>query len=92
MDHIVIAKDLKGNVIDLKGHDLVAVELGHTDTDYTACLNVPSVGLVVAGDAVYNDVHLYLAESNAKSHLKWIAALDKIESLNPRAHTCVMFF
>src|SRR6266566_2895730 len=60
-DRLVIAEELKGNVIHLEGHELVAVELGHTDTDYTTCLNVPSVGLVVAGDAAYNDVHLYLA-------------------------------
>jgi glyoxylase-like metal-dependent hydrolase (beta-lactamase superfamily II) len=84
-DRLVIAEELKGNVIDLEGHDLVAVELGHTDTDYTTCLNVPSISLVVAGDAVYNDVHLYLVESNAKSRREWISALDKIESLNPRA-------
>ena len=64
---------------------MVAVELGHTDTDHTTCLNVPFVGLVVAGDTAYNDVHLYLAESNAKSRREWIAALDKIESLKPRA-------
>jgi len=30
----VMAEELKGNVINLEGHDLVAVELGHTDTDY----------------------------------------------------------
>ncbi|MGA7007917.1 MAG: MBL fold metallo-hydrolase, partial [Nitrososphaeraceae archaeon] len=84
-DRLVIAEELKGNVIDLEGHDLVAVKLGHTDTDHTTCLNVPAVGLVVAGDAVYNDVHLYLVESNAKSRQEWISALDKIESLNPRA-------
>jgi glyoxylase-like metal-dependent hydrolase (beta-lactamase superfamily II) len=84
-DRLIIAEELEGNIIDLEGHDLVAVELGHTDTDHTTCLNVPSVGLVVAGDAVYNDVHLYLAESNAKSRHEWIAALDKIESFNPRA-------
>jgi hypothetical protein len=40
---------------------------------------------VVAGDAAYNDVHLYLVESNAKSRREWISALDKIESLNPKA-------
>jgi glyoxylase-like metal-dependent hydrolase (beta-lactamase superfamily II) len=84
-DKLVIAEELKGKVIDLEGQDLVAVELGHTDTDYTTCLNVPSTGLVVAGDAAYNDVHLYLVESNAKSRWEWISALDKIESLNPRA-------
>jgi glyoxylase-like metal-dependent hydrolase (beta-lactamase superfamily II) len=84
-DKLVIAGELKGNVFDLEGRELVAVELGHTDTDQTTCLSVPSVGLVVAGDAAYNDVHLYLAESNAQTRREWISALDKIESLNPRA-------
>jgi glyoxylase-like metal-dependent hydrolase (beta-lactamase superfamily II) len=84
-DRLVIAEELDGNVIDLEGQELVAVELGHTDTDYTTCLNVPSIGLVVAGDAAYNDVHLYLAESSAQTRREWISGLDKIESLNPRA-------
>jgi len=84
-DRLVIAEELNGNIINLEGNDLVALELGHTDTDYTTCLNVPSIGLVIAGDAAYNDVHLYLVESNAKSRREWISALDKIESLNPRA-------
>ena len=84
-DSLLIAEELEGNVIDLEGHELVAVELGHTDTDNTTCLNVPSIGLVVAGDAAYNDVHLYLAESNAQTRREWISALDKIESLSPRA-------
>lgn len=84
-DKLVVAEELMGNVIDLEGNQLIAVELGHTDTDATTCLHVPSIGLVIAGDAAYNDVHLYLAESNAKTRQEWIAALDKIESLQPRA-------
>jgi len=84
-EHLVIAEELNGNVIQLEGRDLVVVELGHTDTDHTTCLHVPSAGLVVAGDAAYNDVHLYLAESNAETRREWIVALDTIESLKPRA-------
>jgi len=84
-DHIVIAEELTENVIDLEGHDLVAVPLGHTDTDNTTCLHVPSIGLVVAGDTAYNGVHLYLAESNPQTRREWIAALDTIEALKPRA-------
>jgi hypothetical protein len=34
--------------------------------------------------AVYNGVHLYLAESSAQTRQEWIAALNKIESLQPR--------
>jgi glyoxylase-like metal-dependent hydrolase (beta-lactamase superfamily II) len=84
-EHLVIAETLKGNVIDLEGRDLVVVKVGHTDTDHTTCLHVPSVGLVVAGDVAYNDVHPYLIESNAQTRREWLAALDTIESLNPRA-------
>jgi hypothetical protein len=80
-DRLVIADQLEGNVIDLEGHDLVVVEVGHTDTDYTTVLHVPSDGLVVA----YNDAHVYLAESNEQTRREWISALDTIESLNPRA-------
>jgi len=83
-ERLVIAEELKGNVIQLEGRDLVVVELGHTDTDHTTCLHVPSADLVVAGDAAYNEVHLYLAESNAETRREWIAALDTVESLKPR--------
>jgi glyoxylase-like metal-dependent hydrolase (beta-lactamase superfamily II) len=84
-EHLVLAEELKGNAIDLEGRDLVVVEVGHTDTDHTTCLHVPSVGLVVAGDAAYNDVHLYLMESNTRTRQEWISALDTIEELKPRA-------
>jgi len=85
-DHLVIAEELTENVIDLEGHDLVAVvPLGHTDTDNTTCLHVPSIGLVVAGDAAYNGIHLHLAESNPQTRYEWIAALDTIETFKPRA-------
>jgi len=83
-ERLVIAEELKGNVIQLEGRELVVVELGHTDTDHTTCLHVPSADLVVAGDAAYNEVHLYLAESNAETRREWIAALDTVESLKPR--------
>lgn len=84
-ERLMVAEELEGQVIDLEGHKLVAVNLGHTDTDDTTCLHAPSVGLVVAGDAAYNDVHLYLAESDSKTRREWIAALDTIEALEPRA-------
>ena len=82
---LVMAEELQGHMIDLEGRDVIAVELGHTDTDHTTCLHVPSIGLVVAGDAAYNDVHLYLVESDAAKRREWLAALDKIDALHPRA-------
>jgi glyoxylase-like metal-dependent hydrolase (beta-lactamase superfamily II) len=84
--HLAIAEELTGNVIDLEGHDLVSVPLGFTDTASTTCLHVPPIGLIVAGDAAYNGVHLHLVESpDQQKRQEWIAALDKMESLKPRA-------
>src|SRR5438552_11211568 len=80
--HLAIAEELAGNVINLEGHDLVSVPLGFTDTASTTCLYVPSIGLIVAGDAAYNGCHLHLVESRDQPKRQaWIAALDKMESL-----------
>ncbi|MFC9643051.1 MBL fold metallo-hydrolase [Streptomyces mirabilis] len=84
-DRLVAAEPLAGDRLELEGQDLVVVGLGHTDTDDTTCLHVPSIGLVVAGDAVYNDVHLYLAESPAEGRRAWLDALDTIAALEPEA-------
>ena len=71
--------------IELEGHRLLAVEVGHTDTDDTTVLHVPSIGLVVAGDVAYNGVHQYLLESAHGGIEAWLAALDKVAALQPRA-------
>jgi glyoxylase-like metal-dependent hydrolase (beta-lactamase superfamily II) len=84
-DVISIADSLVSNEIDLDGEKLAVVKVGHTDTDDTTCLHVPSIGLVVAGDAVYNGIHPFLNESNRQTRLEWIAALDKIDALKPSA-------
>jgi len=82
---LVIADELKGGVLELEEEQLISISLGHTDTDSTTCLYVPSIGLAVCGDALYNDVHLHLGESNAEGRKEWIAALETIESLKPVA-------
>src|SRR5216683_6802876 len=82
-DVISVADALQGNEIDLEGSKLIVVRIGHTDTDDTTCLHVPSIGLVLAGDAVYNGIHPFLNESNRQTRLEWIAALDKIDALKP---------
>jgi len=80
---LLIADELKDRVLELEGKQLISVPLGHTDS--TTCLHVPSIGLAVCGDALYNDVHLHLGESNAEGRNEWLAALDTIESLKPVA-------
>jgi glyoxylase-like metal-dependent hydrolase (beta-lactamase superfamily II) len=84
-DRLLVAAPLAKNELELEGHKLVAVNTGQTDTAYSTSLHVPSVGLIVAGDVVYNGIHPYLAETDTRSRLEWIAALDKLEALKPGA-------
>jgi hypothetical protein len=41
--------------------------------------------LIVAGDVVYNSVHPFQGETTPQTRLEWIAALDQLETLEPRA-------
>ena len=83
--HLPVAEPLAGNALELEGHNLMVVDMGRTDTSHSTSLYVPSAGLLVAGDAVYNGIHPYLGETNTQSRIKWIAALDRLEALKPIA-------
>jgi hypothetical protein len=50
----LIAEPLEDNELEVEGHKLVAVNTRRTDTAYSTCLHVPSIGLIAGGDAVYN--------------------------------------
>jgi glyoxylase-like metal-dependent hydrolase (beta-lactamase superfamily II) len=84
-ERLSVAAEVQDSGIDLEGHKLLPVRLGYTDTADSTCLHAPSIGLVVAGDAVYNGIHPYLAETTRQTRLQWIAALDTIEALTPTA-------
>lgn len=69
----------------LEGELLQPIEVGHTDTDGTTVLHVPSIGLVVAGDLAYNGVHQYLLEGGDGGLQRWLAGIEKVTALAPRA-------
>ncbi|MFB6720673.1 MBL fold metallo-hydrolase [Kribbella sp. NPDC056345] len=79
----VIAEPLDAP-LTLDGEELAVIDLGHTDTDSTTALYVESLGLAVAGDAVYDNIHPYLVESGTEGIDNWLGALDTISALNPR--------
>jgi glyoxylase-like metal-dependent hydrolase (beta-lactamase superfamily II) len=82
---LVVAEELRTNVIELEGDKLIVIPLGFTDSAGTACLHVPSLELIAAGDAAYNGVHLHLSESpDQPRRQQWIAAVDRMDSLQPR--------
>jgi glyoxylase-like metal-dependent hydrolase (beta-lactamase superfamily II) len=80
-----LAERLDQATINLEGNEIIPIDIGHTDTDHTTCLWVPSIALVIAGDAIYNGTHPYIVESDHEGLVAWLAAIDKIEALKPQA-------
>ncbi|PVH77429.1 Metallo-hydrolase/oxidoreductase [Cadophora sp. DSE1049] len=82
---LVVPDALDCDEFELEDEKLQIIRVGHTDTDDTTALYVQSIGLVVAGDAIYNNVHPMLMESpNKEARQLWLDALDIIEGLNPK--------
>jgi glyoxylase-like metal-dependent hydrolase (beta-lactamase superfamily II) len=79
----VTAVTVPDNRFTLEGHELVIVEVGETDSEDTTVLHVPDLELVVAGDVIYNGVHMYLAQG-VGGFGPWRDAIDKVEALEPR--------
>jgi glyoxylase-like metal-dependent hydrolase (beta-lactamase superfamily II) len=84
-DTPVLAQPIPAGGFLLEGNVIEAVEVGHTDTDKTTVLHVPSIGLVVAGDVVYNGVHQYILEGADGGLQEWLTALDRVAALKPRS-------
>lgn len=86
---LVVPEAVEGDLFQLEGETMTIVKTGHTDTDDTTTLYVPSIGLAITGDAVYNNVHPFVGESRTKARRDmWVAALDQIASLKPKFVVC----
>lgn len=81
----VIYEPVPAGGFTLEGQSLIPVDVGHTDTDDTTVLHVPSIGLVVAGDVAYNGVHQMLLEIGHSGIKEWLSALNTVAALHPRA-------
>src|ERR1700735_3662851 len=66
----------------LEGHELRIIGQGRTDSPDSTSLYVPSIGLIVAGDVVYNQCRMYVGDTTPESRKNWIADLDRLAALS----------
>ena len=69
--------------LDLEGHRIQFIQTGFTDTQDSSAIWVPDLRLVVAGDAAYNNIHQWTAETTAESREEWARAAEELAKLNP---------
>ena len=77
----VIPQALEGDVIDLEGQELRAIEVPQGDISPSTVVHIPSIDTVIGGDVVYNGIHMMLALTGPAEWQKWIDSIDLVESL-----------
>jgi glyoxylase-like metal-dependent hydrolase (beta-lactamase superfamily II) len=70
--------------IELDGHKLYPIEVGQADIAPSTVLHVPTLDLVVAGDVVYNQIHMMLGLTGPQQWEQWIESINKVEQLAPK--------
>ncbi|HXW53852.1 MAG TPA: MBL fold metallo-hydrolase [Myxococcota bacterium] len=81
---VVIPKPYLDDTFSLEGHEFRIIEQGRTDCLHTTSLHIPSIDLVVGGDVLYNQCHMFVGATTAESRKNWINALDRLSALNPK--------
>ncbi len=79
----VLPEPMAGEVIDLEGAELRAIEVGQGDIRPSTVLHVPAIDTVVAGDVLYNQIHAMLGLSGPDEWQNWIASVNRVERLRP---------
>ena len=80
---LVAPEPYEHDTFTLERHELRIIEQGHTDSADSTSLYVPSIGLIVAGDVVYNQCRIYVDDTTPESRKNWIADLDRLAALSP---------
>ncbi|MFC9361781.1 MBL fold metallo-hydrolase [Rhodococcus sp. NPDC057014] len=78
-----LPEPLDGTTLYADKSPLEIVEVGQADISPTTVVHVPEIATVIAGDAVYNQIHAMLALTTPDEWNDWIATIDKIEQLRP---------
>ena len=73
---------LAGTTVPVGGSAATVIPVGTTDTGHSSVLHVPGLSLVVSGDVVYNQTHMWMSGSTPDSRANWARALDTVATLD----------
>src|SRR4029450_12397093 len=80
---ITLPEPYDKDVFTLEGQELRIIEQGRTDAVDSTSLHVPAIDLVIGGDVLYNQCHMYVGDTTPESRDNWIAALDRLAAVPP---------
>jgi len=81
--HVVPIEPFDGNTIPFESSHIEVLKHIQGDTDENTMLWIPGQKILVGGDVVFNNMHVYTAETDSQARRKWLDSLNTIRELTP---------
>jgi glyoxylase-like metal-dependent hydrolase (beta-lactamase superfamily II) len=81
--HVVAISKYDASFIECESSRIEIFEKLQGDTDENTMLWFPEQRTLIAGDTVFNDMHVYTAETDSNARKNWSSTLKKIRELKP---------
>jgi glyoxylase-like metal-dependent hydrolase (beta-lactamase superfamily II) len=83
--HVVAISKYDHDFIEFENSKIEILKDLQGDTDANTMLWLPGQKTLIAGDVVFNDMHVYTAETDAAARKRWLDSLKRIRDLKPAA-------
>jgi glyoxylase-like metal-dependent hydrolase (beta-lactamase superfamily II) len=81
--HVVPIEPFDGDTITFESSRIEVLKHIQGDTDENTMLWIPGQRILVGGDVVFNNMHVYTAETDSLARGKWLNSLNAIRALQP---------
>jgi len=80
---VVAIEKFDGNAFRFEDSRIEVLKNIQGDTDENTMLWIPGQRILITGDVLFNNMHVYTAETDSKAREKWLNSLNKIRELKP---------
>jgi glyoxylase-like metal-dependent hydrolase (beta-lactamase superfamily II) len=81
--HVVAIERCDDNSIEFESSKIEILKNIQGDTAENTMLWIPGQRILIAGDVLFNNMHVYTAETDSIARGKWLNPLNKIRALKP---------
>jgi len=81
--HVVAIEQFDGDFITFGSSQIEVLKHIQGDTDENTMLWIPGQRILIAGDVLFNGMHVYTAETDSKARGEWLNSLQRIRELKP---------
>ena len=80
---VIAIEKFDGNFIEFENSKIELLKNVQGDTDENTMLWIPEQRILITGDVLFNNMHVYTAETDTKARARWLNSINKIRELKP---------